>query len=876
MKKFTNKLLLISFIFIGVINLAHAAITVNRTSTPIFFADFAGGIKCSYASFQVTSSTAAVDVWADISGLGSLIALASTEDGKAHIGSFTAGQTKLLSFYLCETTSGVSTVAQSYTIKTYDRDPSASGVVTLSTNTFSYAPTAGNGSSSANSIDTSTISAAANKVTVVSYSPTSPSLGGQLTIRTQGDTGTIGAAGVFSFTPSFDPLWPVNAYELTNILLNIYSGTTCTGIPVITVSDVLYYKNTTISGSRCYTIDYVYKAIAVTAISYAIVPNTWISSGAQIKYTGSAPAIVPQLASAVNAVTLSKTVSTTSLPATGGIVTYTVAVKNAGSIPVDLDSIVDVLPVSPASVAYVAGSSNFNGAGVSDPTTTGSTLSWNRFFTIPANSTVNLTYQAVIPGITGSYTNKAVRYIGNIQIDTTLSTTDNAPATAVVSVGLTDMAASISAPTSATAGSNVSVTVSFANISVNPAPNATFNLQLSTGLTGVNIASSALGAGTYDSSTGIVSFLSAPTTVAANTTLSVVLNYTQPSTAVGITATTTATNDASSANNAVNLSVASLAVIMPNLSLTKSNPASFLVGTPANYLLTINNAAGASTSGTSIVVNDKLPPNFAFNSAAPGAGATAASCTSSGTQAAGLDLVCTITTSAGIAAGGAAAFTINVTPQAGADNVAGANKAAVNPTGGTPASPAFCTATGTPAGCVVAASITPATAAAVNLSLAKSNPSSLSVGAPADYVLTISNAAGAATSAASIVVNDKLPPNFVFNSAAPGAGSLTVSCAASGTLAAGLDLVCTVTTAAGIAAGGNAVFSVNATPQAAADGVLGSNKATVNSNGGVPADPSLCTSTGTPAGCAVAPPIAPAFSAAVNLSLGCRLCVGRQ
>jgi uncharacterized repeat protein (TIGR01451 family) len=697
---------------LGLTGTAQAAITVTRTSTPIFFSNHSAGIKCSYASFQITSNVAEADVWADITALGSLIKLADMEDGKAHIGSMTTGlPAKLLSFYLCETATATSNIVQNYTIKTYDRDPALPGAVTLSNNIFSYAPTAGNGSSSALSIDNATNPTSSNKVNVVSYSPSAPTLGGLLTISTQGETGTIGAAGVLSFTPSYNPAWPVQAYELISTVINIYSGATCTGVPAVVVRDVLYYKNTALGGNRCYTTDYVYKAIGVTASSFAISPNAWISAGNNINYNSSAP-VPPLLAPATNLVRLAKTVNLTTLPSTGGAVTYTVAITNAGSVAVDLDKIVDIFPASPAAVTYVGGSSVFNGVGISDPSITGSTVSWNRFFRIPANSTVNLTYRAVVPGTAGSYVNQAVAYIGTAQIDSTLSLNDNLPATARVIVGLADMAVSINAPASATVGSIVTATVSFANIGpvgTGAAINPTVTLQLSSGLTGVSVNGGLLGIGLYDSASGIVTFPIAQTTLALNSTLSAVITYTQPNTAVSINATTTAANDGNSANNTLSFSVASVAVATANLSLAKTNPPSLNVGVAADYLLSISNASGAASSGLSVVVNDKLPPNFVFNSAAPGIGATGTNCVATGALATGLYLVCTVTTASGIAAGGVASFTVNVTPQAAAGGVSSSNMAAVSPAGGVPGDPSLCSTTGTPAGCAVAAAITPAT-----------------------------------------------------------------------------------------------------------------------------------------------------------------------
>ena len=223
-------------------------------------------------------------------------------------------------------------------------------------------------------------------------------------------------------------------------------------------------------------------------------------------------------------------------------------------------------------------------------------------------------------------------------------------------------------------------------------------------------------------------------------------------------------------------------IAQPSLSLAKTNPASFAVGTAANYTLTVSNAANRPTSGTSVVVNDKLPPNFAYNSVAASTGATGASCTSSGTLAAGLDLVCTLTTASGIAGGGSAAFTLSVTPQAAAGGVAGSNKAAVDPAGGTPVAPSTCTATGTPAGCAVAASITPLTInvtgyKSVKLTTDADSSGSITPGDTLIYTLQyVNSGTGSSTN---FQITDLLPAGIAIAST----GAQTVTVSGSGTTA---------------------------------------------------------------------------------------------
>jgi hypothetical protein len=288
------------------------------------------------------------------------------------------------------------------------------------------------------------------------------------------------------------------------------------------------------------------------------------------------------------------------------------------------------------------------------------------------------------------------------------------------------------------------------------------------------------------------------------------------------------------------------------LSLSKANPPSFAVGTPANYSFTINNVS-TQASAASFTLLDQLPPNIQYNSVTPGSGLSGAICVASGTLAAGQLLTCTITTASGIPAGGNGALTINVTPQAGASGVAGINRASVPYNGiGAGTAPSSCTGNNVPLGCAVAPAMTPNT-----VNLAKSNPAVLVVGSAADYSLVITNNMTSAT-AASFTLQDQLPPNIQFNSSAPVSGLTGASCVASGTVAAGQLLTCTIASASGIPAGGTASLTIRVIPQVASAGVAGANLASVPSNGtGTGVAPSTCTATGTPAGCAVAASITP-------------------
>ncbi len=303
---------------------------------------------------------------------------------------------------------------------------------------------------------------------------------------------------------------------------------------------------------------------------------------------------------------------------------------------------------------------------------------------------------------------------------------------------------------------------------------------------------------------------------------------------------------------------------VPNLSLSIGNPPGLVATLPANYSLSVSNSSTV-TSPASITVLNQLPPNYQYNSAAPGAGASAAACTASGTLAAGQLLTCTLSTPSGLAAGASARFSINVTPLAGTNGIASTNKASVPITGsGTAAAPSSCTATGTPAGCAVAPTLTPD---AVLLRLGKLNPAQMAVGGLYNYTLTLSNEGTAAT-AASFVLQDQLPANISFVSAAVVSNLGSLSCSAAGQL-----VTCTVGRAGGIPAGTTASLTLTVTPQAAAAGQSIINKASVPANGvGSGVTPGSCVADDLPQGCAVTPsimPLAALLSVAKTMTVLC-------
>ena len=400
---------------------AQAAITITRTSSPVFYIDtsITPPLTGMYASYQITSTTNVADAWVRAESFtGGVVGLGPNEDGVVHLGALTAGVTKTAFFYL--TATSATTSSQSHSVVVYDRNPALVGAASLASGSITI------------SAVQETIKAASNTVTTVVSGPNPAAIGGIMTITVTGGTGTIGSApgpnGPLAFTAASYQNWTANAYEL------IGSGISLSGGNSGTFYDRLYFASLPGSGTTTYQAVYTFRVTAFTFTSTTITPAAYIASGAQIKHVDPASFGVAQfpVLRPDNFLTMSKFVSAATLPNSGGQVTYTLRIfNNSSSETLSLDQIQDTLPTAPAAVTYVSGSSAFNGVAIGNPLISGNQLTWGGTFAISPGSFRDLTFRATIPAISGNYTNSATGLIGTTTIiDTTFSTTDNIPATA--------------------------------------------------------------------------------------------------------------------------------------------------------------------------------------------------------------------------------------------------------------------------------------------------------------------------------------------------------------------------------------------------------------------------------------------------------------
>jgi uncharacterized repeat protein (TIGR01451 family) len=300
-----------------------------------------------------------------------------------------------------------------------------------------------------------------------------------------------------------------------------------------------------------------------------------------------------------------------------------------------------------------------------------------------------------------------------------------------------------------------------------------------------------------------------PAGLATGQVVSFVIPVTPLAAAAGTTAANTATasggGDPSCPAADHCTSTVDTPVEAPQLTVVKTpSSASFVVGVPASYTLTVTNTGTAATTAPA-TITDNIPSLLTL-------GAPPAGCTASGQT-----VTCTVP--AGLATGQVVSFVLPVTPQAAADNTTAANVATASG-GGDPSCPA--------AAHCISTTNTPVGAPALTLVKSPSGTSFV-VGVPASYTLTVTNTGTAATTAPATIA-DNIP------------GLLTVGAPPAGCSASGQTVTCTVP--AGLATGQVLSFVIPVTPQASADGTTAANTATA-SGGGDPSCPAAtrCTST---------------------------------
>lgn len=416
--------------------IARAAPTVSTTSgaglttIKLYYSKNApSSYNNQYVGVRVQNdSTPRTDLWVKITNLsGGNVTLATGETGERHVGAVAANASTTVYFLFHAT--AATTTDTTFNIALYNGPPSAGGtqIGTATSAAFTEVGESQN--------------ASANKVTGGYVSPSNPSLGSEFQVVLTGLTGQMSnASGTAVFTPAFAQGWDPSAFELVRTELQFDFNSAGNQNFVNT----LYFpisNNGSTAGSidnngGPYTATYTFRAVNRTSASVTPSPVGHIKSGSIWKYTNasSLSSIAP-----VEPVTNSFIITAGASPtrSADGLITYILTLANTSTKTLSVDLVTDVLP---AGTTYVAGSSTYQGTSIADPNNASDNLTWSGPFTVTGGARATLTYQIQATSVTSTptdYTNSATGRVGATVIDTTLDTTDTAPATATASVSNT-------------------------------------------------------------------------------------------------------------------------------------------------------------------------------------------------------------------------------------------------------------------------------------------------------------------------------------------------------------------------------------------------------------------------------------------------------
>lgn len=407
---------------------ADTKLKIDPSHGKIFYIDsgISPKLDASYLAYRVTNTAggaARTNIWVSVSnftsssGSTSVVSLVNTADQYQEIPSLGVGATQT-AFFLVKA-SAASAVGQKHLVRIYDRRPDLTGASVLYNCTFTF-----------QSVQ-ETIKAAANKVDTVTsaVSPTTPALGGKVTITVTGQTGTIGSGtsspdlDVFWATPAGYSTWPTRSLRLESTEVKFFSNSARTTQIGSTFTNQLLVKNATGTpnySSSYYRGIYTFRIIGVGPSSVGPSPIAQIASGTQIKHTDTSGLGGGTITGLNNVTSGSFTVAKsadltgqTSADATHATISYTVSVSTTSSTLLGVDEIVDT---PPSGAAFVAGSARLTDRGpddtgrsnvtISDPfTDSANKLHFTGPFYAKNGSTASVTYQMTLLCSAASTTN---------------------------------------------------------------------------------------------------------------------------------------------------------------------------------------------------------------------------------------------------------------------------------------------------------------------------------------------------------------------------------------------------------------------------------------------------------------------------------------
>jgi len=568
-----------------------AVASITHTSSDHFFIDTTQGdvATCNYASFRITNdATPDADLWVKIDSFtGGVVGPAPGEDGIFHLGALAATASGTAFFYLQAPTA--TTTDQGYQIAVYASDPRIGSPPIVLQQGFSFVDVL------------ETLTASDSKVFSTSYAPATPVLGGTVTITVNGQLGQVSAAYEAGFTPACYASWLCDVYELQATTISITGGANAQ----TRTNTLLFDGMVQDSGGNPYTAVYTFRVVGMTASPVPTSPTQFVGKNVNFKHANFDETPIVPLPPTVNTTTLAKVAAPTSLPAAGGTVDFTLRLTNTSAQPVTVDQLVDTLPIVPAAETYKPGTSKFNGVPIGDPLIVANVLTWSGLFTVPASGFVDLTFQGLLPPVPGSYTDRAIGLIGATQIDTSLDTTINSPATATVEVsGVADLAIlkTDGTPTY-TPGAPETYTITVTNVGPNAVTAARVQdtipaLATSASWTAAFVNGSGAASGTGD----IDEFIDLA--VGGTATYTLVMNIAPTATAtLTNTATVTPPANRTDPNPTNNTSTdIDLAAPRADLAITKTDTfPTYVPGGTTSYIVVVTNNGPSFVTGATVV-----------------------------------------------------------------------------------------------------------------------------------------------------------------------------------------------------------------------------------------------------------------------------------
>jgi uncharacterized repeat protein (TIGR01451 family) len=412
----------------------------------------------------------------------------------------------------------------------------------------------------------------------------------------------------------------------------------------------------------------------------------------------------------------------------GQNITYTVVVTNNGPSPATSVVVSDPTPVG---IAFV---SNSGACATPYPCSLGTLASGQ-------SATITSTY-----GVPPNYSGGAITNTATASSAVNDPNSANSSGSATTTVGASaDVSISNSGPASASPGSNLTYTITVSNFGPSGASGVVVSDPTPPGLSFVSASGG--GCSSFPCTIGALA-VGPPVTITAVYNLPA--NYAGAS-PITNTASVTSASDPNSGNNSS--TVSTTVVAQADLGITKSGPASIVVGSNISYTITVTNSGALAAANT--FVNDPTPPGLTPVSVS-GGGCNAFPC-ALGTLASGANV--TITAVYNVPSnysGGPITNTATASTSSSETNTANNSSTAVT---------------------------TIASSGSADLGITKSGPAQVNSEGFADYSITVTN--NGPSAATNVVISDPTPSGLSFVSASGACSSFPCT---AGTLAPGASL----------------------------------------------------------------------------------------